>query len=818
MNSKHIYPIVVLCLVGLQALSCSDAVTSTSLSLSSPQALALVCQVEDGADWSPAPLDECDGESDSHRLMAFVTNGPSGDISIMNLSTARAIDTDPMVPGFTRLFVGGNLTDIVAVPGSTFVYALNSAPAQLVSLNTGDLTFHTFDLPFAGSTLFYDHASASLLVPWPGAGTLLRITLGEDGTPGETKAFFVEGSPVHIADGGMGRLLIGHATQQHITVLDRDTMSIITHVGIVPPCQDGLDNDDDGYIDGMDSGCVDPLDFSETEGATCADNPLDRYCAEAQPRACGNGEDDDGDGLVDLMDPGCLDRRDNTEDTDNQAGADTPPTLCSNGVDDDGDGLADFPDDPDCFSAGSASEKPVPAAMAHIAVSPDFRWAYVVHRGLGTLSVVNLETMSLVNVSDTDDAIHRQLRKRRDQWALLFTGEPLSLTFREENDEESTAIRAYVTDVIGQLSVVAVAIDGKPLHLIQEALEEDEDPDMTLAGKPRLYVDDEEIQMGFSPVMGHPNMGQLLVETVDDESGKKSYYGIEFREDFEQFRRAQLSETWHLEYEGALPGISSIEAQVAEPDRLVIGGINLCKFGALTGDYLVIEGAPGTDCDLYLDDVEVNFTISAVGRDWVELEPGSGWKTGLTGADPVDGLDPACFPEHAVISVRPVGQFVVRGSRTGYLHNVVDTPEGCEDVTTLLTATQEGLEPSGLFVGRVTPGEIITDQPLPVCPITAPLDGIAKPHHFQNAIFSLTIYPACTIDVNGQFFKTEPARDSRWSFVVGSGFTSKVILVASLPSDVALHEPTTTMYVLDLAGKSIREIDLEEFSLVNALF
>jgi subtilisin family serine protease len=122
------------------------------------------------------------------------------------------------------------------------------------------------------------------------------------------------------------------------------------------PCDDGIDNDDDGYVDYPDDvGCYHPYWFLEDP-------------------ACQNGSDDDGDGLTDLADPGCITPFWMLEDP-----------ACQNGSDDDGDGLIDFdggqavhgacsagtcppgvsdPDldgianpDPQCFSAGTFNER-----------------------------------------------------------------------------------------------------------------------------------------------------------------------------------------------------------------------------------------------------------------------------------------------------------------------------------------------------------------------------------------------------------------------------------------------------------------------------
>jgi cellulase/cellobiase CelA1 len=70
-----------------------------------------------------------------------------------------------------------------------------------------------------------------------------------------------------------------------------------------PECADGLDNDNDGYIDFPDDpGCEDYHDdeeYNETK--------------PSNPAACSDNIDNDGDGLIDEEDPGCTSSDDNDE-------------------------------------------------------------------------------------------------------------------------------------------------------------------------------------------------------------------------------------------------------------------------------------------------------------------------------------------------------------------------------------------------------------------------------------------------------------------------------------------------------------------------
>lgn len=129
----------------------------------------------------------------------------------------------------------------------------------------------------------------------------------------------------------------------------------------VSQCEDGRDNDGDGFVDGADPGC----------GADNTEAPDDR------PRGvsdCQDGRDNDGDGLIDTaQDPGCA--ADGTEADTPALPATTPapptsttpapgtsptspPSECRDGRDNDGDGLVDRPADPGCDANGSEAGPP----------------------------------------------------------------------------------------------------------------------------------------------------------------------------------------------------------------------------------------------------------------------------------------------------------------------------------------------------------------------------------------------------------------------------------------------------------------------------
>lgn len=97
--------------------------------------------------------------------------------------------------------------------------------------------------------------------------------------------------------------------------------------------------------------CDGSLSWSCDDGASCLEQ-LDGTSRCIVPQ-CDDGLDNNEDGRVDYPnDPGCVDALDNLERS--------PEELpeCANDIDDDGDGLFDFGEDPDCYAASDAREAP----------------------------------------------------------------------------------------------------------------------------------------------------------------------------------------------------------------------------------------------------------------------------------------------------------------------------------------------------------------------------------------------------------------------------------------------------------------------------
>ena len=126
-------------------------------------------------------------------------------------------------------------------------------------------------------------------------------------------------------------------------------------------CDDGFDNDSDGFIDCADSDCMVDNDgdsyYAEPCGTDCDDS--DAAINPGAAEVCDDGKDNDCDTLVDCADSDCMVDNDgdsyyaepcgtdcdDTDDTVNPGAAE----VCDDGIDNDCDGLIDCTD-PDCPS------------------------------------------------------------------------------------------------------------------------------------------------------------------------------------------------------------------------------------------------------------------------------------------------------------------------------------------------------------------------------------------------------------------------------------------------------------------------------------
>jgi hypothetical protein len=753
--------------------------------MSQPTGVALLCQSLSGGQWQGTNIADCEASSASTRLLAVISNGPTGDLTLMNLDSGKAVDLSKTIPGFTRMYLGGYLADVVGHPDGMYAYVLDTVGSQVYVVDPQEGEVDAFALPYPATTLTLGDGGESLMMTFPDRGRLGVLSLDADGLPKTFDEVTIGGSPTHIVSTG-GKLVAAHMDKAYISVLDPVSLDEINRIGIVRACQDGLDNDGDGLTDREDPGCSTFLDDDETDVAA-TDLPL-----------CSDGIDNDSDGLSDMEDPGCRNRADWTEKTD-ELGLDQDamsPLPCADGIDNDGDGLVDYPDDPGCFAAGAGTEREVPDPAARVAVSPTGKWAYVAHQGLSTVMVIDLENGIRIDVNSLDDSLGRRLRADNGIYGIQFGYIPTHIVFQQREE----LLYAYIHDLGGRSTRVLVEDEDGPVHLTDSTNDED---DVTIAKKPRLYSDGAEIQLGYTPIAGYSSMGALLVETIDDQSDAQSYYGIRFGDDL----RAQRNETWTVAFEGVIPGTGDFRGRLSKDGLVTVLGGDLCSSGVLPGDSFVVAYDSLEECGIFVNETSYSYEILEVGSDWIELDPesGIGRKDGDTSDAPVP--DPACFPDLVDFNIRVADCFIVKGSTSGFLNNVVATTDGCRE------------DPDGdpLFTGRAYAATLKKGEPLSQCPVLGVLPELEL-QPFVNSLLSFDLFPACQEGEDGINSLVDSEQGTVWQFSVVSGFIGQTIIAARLPSDQVFAPDGARLFVLDLAGRALRAIGLDEFELVASFY
>jgi len=157
---------------------------------------------------------------------------------------------------------------------------------------------------------------------------------------------------------------------------------------------------------------------------------------------------------------------------------------------------------------------------------------------------------------------------------------------------------------------------------------------------------------------------------------------------------------------------------------------------------------------------------------------------------------PDCFQGVLSVDVRVDDQFVVRGSRTGFLHPVKTSAEGC-----VLDADADPL-----FVGRALPAAVTSTDALTECPITEAAEGV-ETATFVNPIFEVDLFPPCSLSEEGNISILEIDRDVRWSFTVSSGFDLRDLLTGGLPTDLRFVPGPNQVHLLDPATRSLKAVE-----------
>jgi hypothetical protein len=805
--------------------SCSDSWSPTVYSLRQPTSLALAC-AEFPADGSaPIPLDlaQCKkGTNAKATLRAFVGNSRLGSVNILNLTRSKPVDMDKSIPGYTGLKLGENVADLWARPDGTVLLAAESTLPAIFVVPLPEATLGA-QVPLDSIPLFFLDTGANPRLFAAVPSVMLEIS-AVDGTVLATTALPDEPSDASW-NPDTGEILVTYRHLPQLQVLDSAGVLLRT-IGIGLPCADGLDNDGDGLVDGAQPSCHQDLRLARETAPDCVG-------PDCELAVCGDGLDNDGDGLADALDPGCSNGEDSSEaedlspcadgfDNDSDelvdsadpdcAGAavteDGLPLVagpldrtwfpCADGLDNDHDGSTDQPQDGGCLLAGFSTESGLPAAFAKFTVLPGQRFAYVYNAGLAEILVVDLDAGAVVELY-ADLTRPGAFARKEGRRGFPFAA---PVTDLGSHTLEDGSVEVVVTSSDGTLTAIkALDATGQPVHTL---VINDQDPDDSQVGKPHLYDNGQEIELGYTPRAGYPHFGPLTVLYNND--GSHTWYGIKLSRQNQEHR----SETWSLAYEGVIPGADRLFLRHRAGGRFEVPTGRLCDLGILAGDKLLVTLPEEVDFGGFLAD-QLEFPIVAVGSDWLETDPEDAlarahadeWVSALASvatSEPGGAAALAALPGAIEGQIRAGNTFLLTGSRTGLLHAVEDGPEGCR------------VRPAAGSGGRVAAPKVKPGVVPAACPIVAgDPAGVATIH--SNPEFSFNLYPACAVEKDGSISAVAPARGMDWRFAVSSGFSQRRLLLGGLPLRLVQVPALALDLVIDPALLLIKSLDLEDFSL-----
>ena len=303
---------------------------------------------------------------EGHGVGALLSASPPGVILLQTNPNSsggrRVLDSQSAIPGHTRIPVGDAPIRILTAPDSSSFYAVSSGEHRLTRIvvesiqGPEGILFTTDEIPLPGAPSDALIVGDQLVISAAHETALWFLDISTDPTSPPLETVTVPGR-VATLNHVNGELIL--------TWIDRPVLSRLTvdgawiERGLVPACQDGLDQDQDDLIDHLDPDCVDPEDDDESGNAE--QRVADDLSAGPQGFAgvdpCADGVDNDGDGLTDGDDRACASGLEHGEWIAN----------CSDGIDNDGDGLTDTADTA-CYGPRDRSEGQLPATGPHHAV------------------------------------------------------------------------------------------------------------------------------------------------------------------------------------------------------------------------------------------------------------------------------------------------------------------------------------------------------------------------------------------------------------------------------------------------------------------
>lgn len=291
---------------------------------------------------------------------------------------------------------------------------------------------------------------------------------------------------------------------------------------------------------------------------------------------------------------------------------------------------------------------------------------------------------------------------------------------------------------------------------------------------------------------------------------------------------AARRESWALTWEGQIPGLEQDGAALlVEGDRVVLEapGAFFCARGALaqadTRDQVSLLGDPAPlPADRTLCREIFGTAALPSSRDFV-LE--AAFQTRLTLRMP-EGLNPdvvtRCFPQATRFRVRARRQWLVQGSRSGFLHDVRAASDGRCELDPVRAA-------ASALLARRCAGPRFSDNTVPLCPagracMTETLTGsavsAATSPVFSNPFFCLQVFPPL-LERAGQLEIDVVPRDAQIQFAITDAYepiavptVSGTSTLGSLPVAMRFVPSVNRLYVVDSGRSGLLEFLMNPLS------
>lgn len=759
--------VVLACMLG----GCPEADNLFVRHLFRPLDMAVVCMGDDG---KGTDLSGC--ENGTGTLVGFVANAERPGLSWVNLRTGIFKDLNRFIPGYNPVPVGGRSVAIVAATNGKAVYTANFSDATLTRIDT--TSFERVDKTLPGRPIALIQEGDSLVVglhpmeaaDGTAAGQLIRFPMEPLDDSALVESLDLPGLPNDLVMDAAGETLyVGYVGQGFVSTIDLATFAedVEARVGLADECHDDFDNNGDGRVDSADHGC--------RTGVVEAQEPADWQAPDV---------------LALSTEPSRL-------------------PQCMNQVDDNGDGLTDYPEDGYCMSATDSVEGLAVPVLARLALSPDGAFLYAINAREATVIVIDLATSERVDVNADGMAGANVLFRTLGYKDIVLQSyeAPLDLAIvdmavTDDEGDESQQMVAYVSSATGKVIIIDVTDNnGTPIHRFRDG----DSGDQSIPFAPRLFMADEEIELGSSRRKDMPSFGEYVANKPIDSSGEtseKTHYGIQVVGE----PRLVRNEYWNVTHQGALVArtvplamlnVSSDALLMETPERV------FCAHGVEAGDQVVLTTPTNEPCAEALFGA-VAFTIVSVHEQFIELEPGSGEvfvvstsdeATLLTG-DPVSDDVLACFDDAVEYEVRvPNGTYAVRGSASGFRHPWTTDETG-------LCVIDPTLDPT-LTQGRMKEWVLKEGASIPICPLTDTMVDTYLVHpddagHFENHAFRVRMIPGCMdAELPGEYAIVPTAVDVRWQFLMDSAFEIQALGNLGTPRRLHWQSSEKRAYIVD---------------------